>query len=119
MKFGVQIRTVTGCKSWLISRLVLVLDFVLRCKPFAVLGKLVLVTVELYSHAVYCVGGGALQGHNSSVEHLHPNGKARARPYLPNLGYELDLRGSRSLAAIVQTYTLLRGRLGCKTWSGL
>ena len=100
MKFGVQIRTVTGCKSWLSSRLVglLVLDLVLRCWPFTVLGKLVLVTAELYSHAVYALEEALCRViSNSSVEHLHPNRKARARPYLLNLGYKLNLRESWSL----------------------
>jgi len=79
VEFGVQIYAVTGCETWLSSRIGTILIPCTVEPAFDCVGKLVLVTAELYSCAVYALEEAlcSIIG-NSSVEHLHPNRKARA-----------------------------------------
>ena len=50
---------------------------------------------------------------------LHPNRKARASSVPTKFGIQVEPKGDLVFDAIVQTNTLLQGKLGCKTWSEL
>ena len=57
---------------------------------------------------------------NSSVEHLHPNRKARVPSVPTKFGIQVGLKGETvSDTAVLVLPSLLKGRLGCKVWSEL
>ena len=56
---------------------------------------------------------------NSSIEHLHPNRKARVPSVPTKFGIQVGPEGEPVCDAALQTDTLLQERLGCKTWSEL
>ena len=56
---------------------------------------------------------------NSSIEHLHPNRKARVPSVPTKFGIQVGPEGEPVYDATLQIDTLLQERLGGKTWSEL